>query len=184
MDSRKHSLGFKLLVHLVTGVWFAASSFVWLCIFSPWSQNQFKGRGIDMPWIVPRVIWQSANQIFRDVSLAYLPLVLASGVFGALLVARTLYRRPLSASLVALTFGGLAALPTFATLVVVGAFIGEMQRPNPEIRGIVFLVILGGLWGLWCLPTLMLTYAISGWLLYRAKLIVERLQSKFAESGA
>ena len=175
MNSRGHGLGFKLLIHLVTGLWFAATSLVWALIFVPWSEDRFKGRGIDMPWIVPRAIWQFANELLHAKPSAYLPLVLISAVFGSLLFARTLYKPALNSSLVAFVFGGLAGLPTFATLVIVQAAIGEMQRPYPEVRGFLFLTFLGIVWGYWRLPTLMITYAASGWLLYLAKLIVKRL---------
>src|SRR2546429_9518054 len=129
MNSPPHGFGFKLLMHLLAGSWFAATSLVWICIFVPWQDQLPKGRAIDIPWIVLRATLRCATELVQGEYSAYLPLVLISSIFGSLFLARVLYVHRLHSNLVALVFGGLVSIPVFALLLIWLAARGESQRP-------------------------------------------------------
>src|SRR2546422_5487885 len=101
MNPSPQGFGFKLSMHLVAGLWFATTSVLWILIFVPWHKDRLKGRGIDMPWIVPRAIWRYAAELAHSGYRGYLPLVIISSIFGSVFLARVLYVRRLHSNLVA-----------------------------------------------------------------------------------
>jgi hypothetical protein len=179
MSSHNHGFGFKLLMHMIAGLWFAATAFVWMCVFGPWQNHLPKGRTIDLPGMVLRASWQYAIELIQAKGMPFLPLILISSFFGSLFLVRMLYENIISANIAALVRGFLVALPTYPIFVIVLAAIEESQSVYPRIGGFVFFVYYLGVIGLYTiLPTLLITYAASGWVLYRGKLICECIWTK------
>lgn len=162
-------------MHLIAGAWFAVTAFVCTVIIFALDEGRFKGRGTLA--IIPRAIWQSAIDVF-DKDLLYSPLILLSALFGSLLVGLTLHVPKLRSQVVAAVFGFLAGLASGIGFVITLAGIHATNDVyHPRLKTFIYFTLYLGM--IWSSITVVLavTYGVSAWLLYRAKMLAESIRS-------
>ena len=164
---------------MLAGLWFGASAFAVLLILAPWEDDRFRGKGT--LWLVPGVLLRFLEElIWGEHNLLFVPVAIVL-VFGALIGGRILDRENAYPNILALTLGGVIGMLTVAVLFVAIVAGATVRDYRPGIRTFIFfLIYLGAIWGYYHLILAAFVGALSGWLLYRCRVLVSLTTRLFA----
>ena len=163
---------------MLAGLWFGASAFAVLLILAPWEDDRFRGKAL-FSWCL--VFLRFSEELIRgEHNLLFVPVAIVL-VFGALIGGRILDRENAYPNILALTLGGVIGMLTVAVLFVAIVAGATVRDYRPGIRTFIFfLIYLGAIWGYYHLILAAFVGALSGWLLYRCRVLVSLTTRLFA----